>query len=186
MSTAELDSAAEFERRAELLGVPQLFRDALRVQGLNTCGRFAFSVAYTPGQRDETPLADLATAINGGVTPPPATMASLRRLFWESHTLALADLKQKSEYGSDGVTKKLPTAERKAIEQTINVPDLLVWFGAPNLNHPTNWWIALWQWLKRTWSPVKPELCTSRSMEVLSTKTHPGRKLEGEAGRSRF
>lgn len=34
MSTAELDSAAEFDRRAELLGVPQLYRDALRIQQL--------------------------------------------------------------------------------------------------------------------------------------------------------
>ena len=114
MSTAELDSTAEFERRADLLGVSQLIRDALRHQGLNTFGRFAFSVAYSPGQQDETPLTDLAAQINGGVALAPGPMASLRRLFWESHTLALAELKQKSEHGSDGVMKKLPTAERKA------------------------------------------------------------------------
>lgn len=40
MSTAELDSAAEFERRAELLGVPQLFRDALRVHACSRVEHF--------------------------------------------------------------------------------------------------------------------------------------------------
>ena len=172
MSTAELDSAAEFERRAELLGVPQLYRDALRIQGLNTFGRFAFSVAYTPGQRDETPLADLAAGMNGGIAPTPAAMASLRRLFWESHTLALADLKQKSEHGSDGVTKKLPTAERKARadNQSARLTGV-VWGPESQPSHQlVDRFVAMVE--ENVVSYVKPELCTSRSMEVLSSKTH--------------
>ena len=44
----------------------------------------------------------------------PGLLASLRRLYWESHTLSLADLKSKAEHGTDSIPKKLPTAERQA------------------------------------------------------------------------
>lgn len=172
MSTAELDSTAEFERRAELLGVSQLIRDALRHQGLNTFGRFAFSVAYSPGQQDETPLTDLAAQINGGVALAPGPMASFRRLFWESHTLALAELKQKSEHGSDEVMKKLPTAERKARadNQRARLTGV-VWGPETEPSHQlVDRFVAMVE--ENVVSYVKPELCTSRSMEVLNSKSH--------------
>ncbi len=170
MSVAELDSTAEFNRRAELLGVSQRLRDALGRQGLNTFGRFAFSVAYSPGQQDETPLTDLATMLNGGVPVNPGEMASLRRLFWESHTLALADLKQKSEHGSEGVTKKLPTAERKARSDNQRTRLTgVVWGPESEPSHQlVDRFVTMME--DNVVSYVKPELCTSRSMEVLNSK----------------
>lgn len=114
MSSAKLDSTAEFKRRAELLGIAQPIIDAISALHLDSYGRFAFSIAYNPGQADDTPFTDLANRLNGGAPLPAGQLAGLRRLFWESHTLALADLKQRSEHGSESVNKKLPTAERQA------------------------------------------------------------------------
>ena len=107
MASSELDSKAEFARRAQVLGVGDALLQSIKDAGLDTYGRFAFSVAYFPGQSDEQPLVDLVTTLVGG-PPTPDQMASVRRLFWESHTLALADLKQRSDHGSDSVSKKLP------------------------------------------------------------------------------
>lgn len=113
MSSAKLDSTAEFKRRAELLGIAQPIIDAISALHLDSYGRFAFSIAYNPGQADDTPFTDLANRLNGGAPLPAGQLAGLRRLFWESHTLALADLKQRSEHGSESVNKKLPRPNAK-------------------------------------------------------------------------
>lgn len=99
-------------------------------------------------------------------------MAPLRRLFWESHTLALAELKQKSEHGSDGVMKKLPTAERKARadNQRARLTGV-VWGPETEPSHQlVDRFVAMVE--ENVVSYVKPELCTSRSMEVLNSKSH--------------
>ena len=106
MATAELESVAEFKRRASALGVTDAHLKALLSAGFDTFGKFAFSVPYVPGAADEKPLVDLLRK-TFAAEPRDAELACLRRLFWESHALALADLKQRQEHGSDNVTKKL-------------------------------------------------------------------------------
>ena len=112
MATAELESVAEFKRRASALGVTEAHLGALVTAGFDTFGKYAFAVPYVPGAADEKPLVDLLKKTFGGVDPRDSELACLRRLFWESHALALADLKQRQQHGSDNVTKKLPTSER--------------------------------------------------------------------------
>ena len=169
MAASELDSKAEFERRASLLGVNDVILQGIKDAGLNTYGRFAFAVSYSPGQPDEQPLVDMVTTFIGG--PPPADqMASIRRLFWESHTLALADLKQRSEHGSESVSKKLPTSERKlrSEEQKGRLTGL-VWGPDCEPSHQlVDRFVAMCE--EGVINYVKPELCTSRSHEILNMK----------------
>ena len=169
MAPSELDSKAEFARRAQVLGVGDTLLQSIKDAGLDTYGRFAFSVAYFPGQADEQPLVDLVTTLVGG-PPTPDQMASVRRLFWESHTLALADLKQRSDHGSDSVSKKLPTSERKmrSEEQRTRLTGL-VWGPDCEPSHQlVDRFVAMCEEGVITY--VKPELCTSRSHEILNMK----------------
>ena len=170
MSSAKLDSTAEFKRRAELLGIAQPIIDAISALHLDSYGRFAFSIAYNPGQADDTPFTDLANRLNGGAALPAGQLAGLRRLFWESHTLALADLKQRSEHGSESVNKKLPTAERqaRANEQRTRLVGV-TWGPDSEPSHQlVDRFVAMCE--ENVISYVKPELCTSRAQEILSTK----------------
>lgn len=126
-------------------------------------------MAYFPGQADEQPLVDLVTTLVGG-PPTPDQMASVRRLFWESHTLALADLKQRSDHGSDSVSKKLPTSERKmrSEEQRTRLTGL-VWGPDCEPSHQlVDRFVAMCEEGVITY--VKPELCTSRSHKILNMK----------------
>ena len=89
---------------------------ALVAAGFDTFGKYAFSVPYVSGAADERPLVELLKK-TFGANPKDSELACLRRLFWESHALALADLRQRQEHGSESITKKLPTSERVARAQ---------------------------------------------------------------------
>lgn len=173
---SELDSAVEFERRAKALGVDDIVIQTLKAENVDTYGKFAFSVAYAPGAADETPLLQMITRVAGD-PPPPAQAAAMRRLFWESHTLALADLKQRSEHGSDSVSKKLPASERKARSdaQRGRLTGLTWGPDAEPSHQLVDRFVAMYE--ENIISYVKPEFCTSRSYEVLNAKQTPSFSL---------
>ena len=87
MSSA-IDSKADFRARAEQIGVTTAVLDLLELGGVTSYGSFAFITPYQPGQPDETPL---ITALNRvmGRDPTIAEQIGLRRLFFESVTLAI-------------------------------------------------------------------------------------------------
>ena len=103
MSSA-IDSKADF-RTAVL--------DLLELGGVTSYGSFAFITPYQPGQPDETPL---ITALNRvmGRDPTIAEQIGLRRLFFESVTLAINDLKQRQERDDAAEPSRLPVAERNS------------------------------------------------------------------------
>ena len=170
MATAELESVAEFKRRASALGVTEAHLNALVGAGFDTFGKYAFAVPYVPGAADEKPLVDLLKKTFGGVDPKDSELACLRRLFWESHALALADLKQRQEHGSDNVTKKLPTSERVARSQDQKKRLSGVIWGPDT--EPSDQLVDRFVQMSEdnVAGYVKPELCTSRSQEVLQVK----------------
>ena len=170
MATAELESVAEFKRRASALGVTEAHLNALVGAGFDTFGKYAFAVPYVPGAADEKPLVDLLKKTFGGVDPKDSELACLRRLFWESHALALADLKQRQEHGSDNVTKKLPTSERVArLQDQKKRLSGVIW--GPD-TEPSDQLVDRFVQMSEDNVAVyvKPELCTSRSQEVLQVK----------------
>ena len=85
MASSELDSKAEFARRAQVLGVGDTLLQSIKDAGLDTYGRFAFSVAYFPGRADEQPLVDFVTTLVGGPPTPESDGFSAQALFG-SHT----------------------------------------------------------------------------------------------------
>ena len=179
MSTAELESAAEFARRAAALGVSTANVEKLAKAGFDTFGKYAFSVPYNPSSSDETPLRDMLKASLGS-DPDAGQLACLRRLFWESHALALADLRYRQEHGSEGVAKKLPTAERvhRAKEQKNRLQGL-VW--GPD-SEPSDQLVDRFVQMSEdnVVTYVKPEMCTSRSQEVTHIKDTKGLALNAD------
>ena len=106
-----LESSAVFESRALAIGITPATLSALQAAGLDTFGKYAFSCSYQPGSSDETSLKELLTTVLGA-EPTVGTFAPLRRLYFEAHTLALSDMRQRVERREDEAPRKLPAPER--------------------------------------------------------------------------
>jgi hypothetical protein len=107
-----IDSEASFFERFNELGL-QEHTARFNGMGWNTFGKFAFSADYIPGSADSTPF-DNAVAVHGlgNVNHPHKLIA--KRLFFESYTLVLADLRRRTEQTSDAPPRRLPPPEREA------------------------------------------------------------------------
>jgi hypothetical protein len=108
-----LDSKAHFEQR--LTELELRLASALCRKRLDHCWSFRFLDNFRSGQcgrcRVQAPIAR-AACTPAQVEGPQAP--SIRRLFYESYTMAVADLKRKVEANGDELPRRLPTAERAA------------------------------------------------------------------------
>ena len=84
--------------------------------------------------------------------------------------MALGDLKQRQEHGSEGVSKKLPTSEREARsnEQRKRLRGVVWGADAERSHPPVDRFVSMVEENAVTY--VKPELCTSRTQEISSVK----------------
>ena len=94
MTSVGLDSEASFASRAKEVGMSDLLLQAFQTANLKTYGSLAFVCRYKPDQTDEGPLFDAIEALIGRA-PTAGEKIPIRRLFFEAHTLALADLKMR-------------------------------------------------------------------------------------------
>lgn len=107
---AALDSEALFEERAKSFGVSDEVFRLLKAANYSTFGRLAFCSSYQVGGSDETPLTQaLEGALGRAVAPDEAP--ALRRLYYESSTMVMSDLKSRVERTESSEPKKLPMAE---------------------------------------------------------------------------
>ena len=110
-----LDSAAVFQSRLKDLGL-QAFSAALKTSGIDTLGRLAFITTYQPGlaSTDEPFVKSLLKAL--GLTNEseltPGELSSFRRLWIESSTVAISEMRNRSERTEDQAVKKIPIPER--------------------------------------------------------------------------
>ena len=113
MTSVGLDSSASFKARALEIGMSEGLYNLLKDNGVQTYGAFAFICPYTPGQGDEAVLIDATEAIiRRSLTPPEKIV--VRRLFFESHTMAIADMKQRFEREDTAEPTRVPMPERMA------------------------------------------------------------------------
>ena len=108
-----LESQAVFSARGLQIGFSQVTMDLFKAANVDTMGKLAYACAFQPGSPDETPLLDLATKILTGI-PTTDQMAIFRRLYYESHTVALVDMRSRVDSTGDEVPKKLQAPERAA------------------------------------------------------------------------
>jgi len=85
---------------------------AILAKGWNTLATFAYSCSYVPGQSSDDSFVKevLEKVIVAHESSPDSP--KLRRLFFESHTLAIQDLRRRSERTESDPVLKLPIEER--------------------------------------------------------------------------
>lgn len=113
-----IESEAVFKQRCREIGMSEDLHKKISDAGFRTMGSFAYSCSYTPGGADDSPLTALAARVNGGQDLPSEQMSQFRRIFFESFTLAQADLRLRLERGEDTQPRKLAVPERAARYQS--------------------------------------------------------------------
>ena len=107
-----LESLAVFETRAKGHGLTDAELGVLKGAGVNSLAKLAFSIT-TPGVNpQESELRSLLNRADPD-TVTIGSLASLRRLMFESQTLAIQQVKNQVE-GSESVRKELVPAERSS------------------------------------------------------------------------
>ena len=104
-----LDSAASFKARMKDLGLPQTHQDLFEARTVKTFAAFAFISPYQPSSLDEKPFVDALTDILGAA--PGDHLPTYRRLFYESHTMAIQDLRLRLDI-NEQEPRKLAMPER--------------------------------------------------------------------------
>eukprot|EP00435_Cladocopium_sp_Y103_P018873 s3690_g4.t1 len=165
--SATLDSEAAFIDRAEQMGVERWIINKFKAKKFAMFGKLAFAFAYAPQNADDTPLKNFLGTL---LEEPPSEdqLATLRRLFFEAHTMALTDVRHRAEATPDPsqATRKMPTAERVA-RQTAQEKRLGGIIFNPNTipsNHLVDLFVEMVENGILTY--VKPEACCSRAQEV--------------------
>ena len=105
-----LDSAASFKARLAELNLPQPHIDAFEARRVLTFANFAFISPYQPTGGDETPFVDALKSILR--SDPGDFLPTYRRLFYEAHTMAVQDLRQKLDARDGQEPRKLAMPER--------------------------------------------------------------------------
>ena len=108
---ANIDSTAVFEQRVEALGIKDLL-PRLRERLFTTYGSFAFAVPMaangTYDVKEFMTMVLMPVLQIGEDDPMPPQAAVLRRLFFESHALAMHDLRAKAERTDGDLPRRLP------------------------------------------------------------------------------
>jgi hypothetical protein len=172
--SSTLDSVAAFSDRAEQIGVDRWIVDKLVEKKFATFGRLAFAFPYSPQTADDSAFKRFLADVLGDALSDDQ-MATLRRLFFESHTMALTDVRLRSESSPDPsqATRKLPTAERVARqrEQHKRLGGLIFDPSTIPANHLVDLYVEMVETGVLTY--VKAENCCSRAQEVEAIKKDP-------------
>ena len=174
MAASTLESEAAFKERALQIGIEERHVEKFVEKRFAAFGRYAFAVVYSPHHTDEAPLRRFLTELLEE-EPSLDQLSCMRRLFFEAHTMALTDARQRVEASPDPgmATRKLATAERVARqkEQESRLGGLVF---TPETT-PSNYLVDLFVEMCETGvlSYIKPEQCCSRAQEVSAVRRDP-------------
>ena len=166
-----VDSEVSFRARAKAVNVPEAYVDSLCGKGVNTFSAFAFVSSYQPNAPDETPF---VKAIQDLVQEDPKKhMPALRRLFWESHTLAVQDLRDRFEARTSEQPRKLSMADR--IDRLRKLKTTLPGLTIDSILEPSHALVDRFvaQAEEQCFQPVALSACTSRETEMRSERKDP-------------
>ena len=116
--SATLDSENVFKARMAAVGLDPTLSADLITAGLNTMSKLAFICGVQPGVSDDKPFINSVYEIlhrDPTSAPIPTLQLSfLRRLWFESHTTVMSEVKHRLEQTEETLPKKLPLVEREA------------------------------------------------------------------------
>jgi hypothetical protein len=168
-----LDSEAVFASRALEIGLTRDEIATITRLGWSTYGKLAFASNCTPGQADERPVLELAAAITGRTPPPADRLPLVRRLVFESYTLAAAELRTRMERKEDDGPRKLTQAERA--ERHSSQAARLTGLDLTGEMEPSHTLVdAIFQMMEdNQLKYVRWEQCTKRDQELMGLKVDP-------------
>ena len=111
--TGNIESKPVFRARAVQIGISDAVIRCIEDANLATFGAFAFSCSYQPGSQDETVFIRMVHDTLGR-DATQGELALLRRLFFESHSVSMQDMKNRLERPTDAAPAKVLPAERAA------------------------------------------------------------------------
>ena len=171
MASSTLESEAAFLERAKTIGVEAGALDKLKEGGFASFGKFAFAVPYAPSHADDRPFLDFLEATLQ-FKPDDSQVASLRRLFFESHVMALSDVRSRVEAIPDDkqATRRLPTADRVArqAKQQQRLKGLEFTPETIPSNHRVDMCVEMVEC--NILGYIRPDQCCNRSQEIQSIK----------------
>ena len=110
---AGIDSAAVFDGRMQAIGLPAVVATAMRGRGWVSFATYAYSSSYQPSQSDDTEFKQkVLRVLLGDDFEASPEAPKLRRLFFEAHTLCIADLRKKVDRPDSELPSRLPLEER--------------------------------------------------------------------------
>ncbi|CAK9052971.1 unnamed protein product [Durusdinium trenchii] len=155
-----LESEASFKARAKEIGLAETVVNELVANGVRSFGSLAFITPYRPGQSDEAPLIEaLKKVLNRDPTNPELII--LRRLFFESCTLALSDMKQRTERDDTSEPARMPELKVHSANMLAKFAVFLLqkgleWESIVCIENPLNsWmWVVLQHFVNETQCPA--------------------------------
>ena len=179
MASAALDSEAAFAARLKAMSIDADLVKRLAAKGYNTFGGMAFAVASSPNQVTDEAVLKWARDLLAS-DPTPFQLSCIRRLIFESHTYALADMQLRIEPQADiqGSGRKLPPAEREARQKEQERRLVGVMFAPETVPSHTLVDVCVEMAESGILTYIKPESCTSRAQEMQQIKKDTRLQLE--------
>ena len=179
MASAALDSEAAFSARLKAMSIDADLVKRLSTKGYTTFGGMAFAVASSPNQVTDEAVFKWARDLLEG-DPTPFQLSCIRRLIFESHTYALADMQLRIEPQTDvqGSSRKLPPAEREARQKEQERRLVEVMFAPETVPSHALVDVCVEMAESGILTYIKPEACTSRAQEMQQIKKDTRLQLE--------
>ena len=165
-----MDDAPTFSQRIAELEL-ESYKLKFQELGIDTHSKFSYVTTYTPGADAQIFTQEVVEPI-AGKEARPGVVASLRRLFIESYSMAVSDLKRKNEGVQDDVPRRLGAIEldsrRRRVEDRLiglklqgelDVSDRLIELC-----------VAVWESKRLSYIPWSS--CTAQSIEIRGLKKH--------------
>ena len=169
---ASMESVASFKARAMEIGMADTLVQRLADAGVDTFGKLAYVCSVNPTSGDDRPLKDaLQQLIVGGDQLTPQELILIRRLWFESYTLTVAEIQNKMQKNPSDTPKTIPLAERlvRVEEQRERLKGLIYDQFLESAHALTDKIQAMLEDGVVTY--LAPEKCISRHDEIQCTKS---------------
>ena len=178
-----LDSKPVFLARIRSAGLSEDAQDRIVRGGVDTLAKLAFLATVSPASGDDSNLFTELSQLMGYDEHAPmdsVTKSILRRIWFESHATAIAEVKNKVERSDDAAPRKLPLPEREERRQKQQLK--LSGVKVEGVHEPSYSLIDMIHTMREDEQVryISPEQCTHREAELGGTKKEMF--LQAEAG----
>lgn len=168
---ASIESEAYFSTRMVAVGISAGTITGIHNRRWKTLADFAFASSYVPGSGADTAFCvSVLEKLLGAQFEDHEDSPRLRRLYFEAHTLSIADLRRRTERTDSDLPLKLPAEER--VVRLARVKARLTGFVIEGVFEPSHSLVdLLTQMLETSQLKYIPwSSCTSRTNEIMGIK----------------